>query len=115
MAYVDLAVIPIPNKNKEAYQEQAEKMAKTFKELGAISVNECWGEEIPEGEVSSLPMAVQCSSEETVCFSRIVWPSKETRNEAMPKVMEKCQPYIKPDLFDRKRMIYGSFEMIVDA
>ena len=115
MSYVDLAVYAVPKANKEAYRKQAEEMAKIFKELGALSVSECWGDEVPEGKVTSFPLAVQCSKDEVVCLSRIVWPSKQARNEAMPKAMKKCQPHMKAELFDSKRMIHGGFEMILDV
>ena len=55
--------------------------------------------------------------DETVCFSWVVWPSKAVRDEAMPKIMEAARRLfeVTPMPFDGKRMIYGGFEMIVDA
>jgi Protein of unknown function (DUF1428) len=54
---------------------------------------------------------------ETVCFSWIVWPSREVRNEGMKKVM--VDPRMQPEKnqntelpFDGKRMTYGGFEMM---
>ena len=87
-----------------------------FKEYGALKQVECWGDDVPDGEVTSFPMAVKCKSDETVAFSWIVWPSKEIRNEGMKKSME--DPRLAPDKnpmpFDGKRMIYGGFEMVVE-
>ena len=53
--------------------------------------------------------------DETVCFSWILWPSKEAHNEAMPKIMADpwLQPAVNPMPFDSKRMIWDEFEMIV--
>jgi uncharacterized protein YbaA (DUF1428 family) len=62
-------------------------------------------------------MAVKRQDDETVVFSWVTWPSREVRDAGMKKVME--DPRLRPDTnpmpFDGKRMIYGGFEMIVDA
>ena len=97
-----------------------ESMPKTqpfvFKEHGALKLVECWGDDVPEGEVTSFPMAVKRKDDETVVFSWITWPSRQARNEGMKKVM--ADPRLKPDTnpmpFDGKRLIYGGFEVIVD-
>jgi uncharacterized protein YbaA (DUF1428 family) len=72
---------------------------------------------VPEGKVTSFPMAVKRKDDETVVFSWIIWPSRNVRDESMKKVM--ADPRLKPDVnptpFDGKRMIYGGFEMIVEA
>jgi uncharacterized protein YbaA (DUF1428 family) len=47
----------------------------------------------------------------------ILWPSCQARDEGMNKVM--ADPRLKPDVnpmsFDGKRLIFGGFEMIVEA
>jgi uncharacterized protein YbaA (DUF1428 family) len=62
-------------------------------------------------------MAVKRKDDETVVFSWIIWPSRDLRNEGMKKVMvdPRMQPDVNPMPFDGKRMIYGGFEMIVEA
>ena len=62
-------------------------------------------------------MAVKRKDDETVVFSWIIWPSRDLRNEGMKKVMAdpRTQPDVNPMPFDGKRMIYGGFEMIVEA
>lgn len=66
----------------------------TLKEHGATRVVECWGDDVPEGEATSFPKAVQKTDDETVCFSWIVWPSKEVCDSSMKKVMadERMKP-----------------------
>lgn len=117
MSYVDGFVAAVPTENREAFYRHAADMAQIFKEFGALKVVECWGDDVPDGEVTSFPMAVQRRSEETVVFSWIVWPSKAVRNEAMQKVMAdpRCQPDSNPMPFDGKRMIYGGFEMVLEV
>lgn len=115
MAYIDGFVAAVPNANREAYRKHAEDAAKVFKEYGAEQVMECWGDDVPEGKVTSFPMAVQRMDDETVVFSWIVWPSKEARKTAWDKVMAdpRMQPDKNPMPFDGKRLIYGGFEPIV--
>ena len=117
MTYVDGFVLAVPTANREKYLKHAEDVAELFKEYGAAKLVECWGDDVPDGEVTSFPMAVKCKPDETVCFSWILWPSKEARNDAMPKIMEdpRMQPDANPMPFDGKRMIFGGFEMILDA
>ena len=52
MAYVDGYVVPV-HTSREEYQAFAAKAAPVFKEHGALTVVECWGDDIPEGEVTS--------------------------------------------------------------
>ena len=117
MHYVDGFVAAVPNANREQYRAHAAKAAELFKEFGAVKVVECWGDDVPEGKFTSFPMAVKRQDDESVIFSWIVWPSRQVRDEAWKKVMEdpRMKPENNPMPFDGKRMIYGGFEMIVDA
>jgi uncharacterized protein YbaA (DUF1428 family) len=116
MAYVDGFVAAVPVKNREEYRTHATRAASVFKEHGALAVVECWGDDVPEGKVTSFPMAVKREENEAVVFSWITWPSKQVRDEGMKRAMD--DPRLRPDAnpmpFDGKRMIYGGFEVIVD-
>ena len=116
MAYVDGFVAAVPTANREKFRSHAEAAAVVFKEHGALKIVECWGDDVPDGEVTSFPMAVKCKEDETVIFSWIVWPSREVRNEAMKKLMAdpRFNPETNPMPFDGKRLIYGGFEVIVE-
>jgi uncharacterized protein YbaA (DUF1428 family) len=116
MTYVEGFVAAVPTANREKYRTHAERAAVVFKEHGALKVVECWGDDVPGGEVTSFPLAVKCKGDETVVFSWILWPSRQTRDEGMKGVM--ADPRLKPDVnpmpFDGKRLIFGGFEMIVE-
>jgi uncharacterized protein YbaA (DUF1428 family) len=116
MSYVDGFVTAVPTANREMFRSHAEAAAAVFKEFGALKVVECWGDDVPDGEITSFPMAVKRKDDETVVFSWIVWPSRAVRDAAMGKVM--ADPRLKPDTnpmpFDGNRLIYGGFETIVD-
>jgi uncharacterized protein YbaA (DUF1428 family) len=117
MTYVDGFVAAVPTANREAFREHARAAAEVFKESGALTVTDCWGDDVPPGKLTSFPLAVQCKGDETVVFSWITWPSRQVRDEGMKKVMAdpRMQPGIMAMPFDGKRMIYGGFEMISQA
>jgi uncharacterized protein YbaA (DUF1428 family) len=117
MNYVDGYLIPVPTAKKDDYRRLAESAAVIFKDHGALTVVECWGDDVPEGKVTSFPMAVKRKEDETVVFSWITWPSKEARDVGMKKAME--DPRMDHDMknmpFDGQRMIFGGFQVIVSA
>ena len=117
MTYVDGFLVPVPTANRETYRKVAEMAAGVFKECGALSVVECWGDDVPEGKVTSFPMSVKLKEDETVVFSWITWPSKQVRDEGMKKAMEdpRMQPAPNTMPFDGQRMIFGGFEVLVSA
>ena len=117
MAYVDGFVVAVPKENRDVYKKHAEEAAILFREHGALQLVECWGDDVPDGEVTSFPMAVKCKEDETVVFSWIVWSSRRARNEGMKKVMEdpRVDPRTNPMPFDGSRLIFGGFEMILNA
>ena len=117
MNYIDGFVAAVPTANREAYRQHAEAAAIVFKDHGALKMVDCWGDDVPDGKLTSFPMAVKCQSDETVVFSWVAWPSRAVRDEGMKKVMAdpRMQPGVIPMPFDGKRMIFGGFQMIVDA
>ncbi|HHT0591952.1 TPA: DUF1428 domain-containing protein [Legionella anisa] len=117
MSYVDGFVAAVPKANKAQYIEHATKAGVVFKEHGALQLVECWGDDVPEGKITSFPMAVKCKEDEIVVFSWILWPSKQVRDAGMKKVMEdpRLEPDINPMPFDGKRLIYGGFNIVVNV
>lgn len=117
MKYVDGFVIAVPTAKKDEYLKLAQTAAPLFKEYGALQVVETWGDDVPEGELTSFTMAVQRQPEESVVFSWIVWPSRAVRDEGMKKVMADPRMDMKPDAmpFDGKRMIFGGFQVILES
>ena len=116
MGYIDGFVIAVPAANKEAYRKHAADALPLFKEFGVTRMVESWGDDVPDGKITSFPLAVQRKADETVVFSWLVWPSKAVRDAGMAKVM--ADPRMKPDVnpmpFDGKRLIYGGFEVLVE-
>jgi uncharacterized protein YbaA (DUF1428 family) len=117
MEYVDGYVIPVPEANRDSYRKLAELAAVVFKDHGALSVVECWGDDVPEGKLTSFPIAVQRQSDEAVVFAWIRWPSKEVRDAGMQATMADPRMKFEPSQmpFDGKRMIFDGFQVLVDA
>jgi uncharacterized protein YbaA (DUF1428 family) len=117
MSYIDGFVAAVPTANRDVFKKHAQQAAVVFRDHGALKVVECWGDDVPEGKLTSFPMAVRKKEDETVVFSWIVWPSREARNEGMKKVMAdpRSQPSANPMPFDGKRLIFGGFEVLVEV
>ena len=88
----------------------------TFNDVAHTLLNK-GGVQIAAAIGTSFPMAVQRKPDETVVFSWIAWPSKAVRDEGMKKAMAdpRLQAGMNPMPFDGPRMIFGGFEVIVDA
>ncbi len=116
MTYVDGFLIPVKTDMKDAYAAMANDAWPIFKEHGALFMVENWGDDVPEGKVTSFPIAVKLEPDETVVFSWIVWPSRKARDEGMKNVMEDARMKAPdPMPFEMKRMIFGGFETIVNV
>ena len=117
MPYIDGLIAAVPTANREKFKQHAETAAVIFKEAGALSITECWGDDVPDGKVTSFPMAVKLKADETVVFSWIIWPDKATRNAGMQKMM--ADPRMQPDVnsmpFDGQRMIFGGFNILYQS
>jgi uncharacterized protein YbaA (DUF1428 family) len=107
MTYVDGFGAAVPTTNRDAYKKHAEAAAIVFKDHGALQVVECWGDDVPEGKVTSFPMAVKQKEDETVVFSWTTWPSRQARNEGMKKVM--ADPPLQPDKIRCRSTASASF------
>ncbi|KZZ24235.1 RNA signal recognition particle [Sulfitobacter sp. HI0082] len=115
MTYIAGFLTPVPDENREAYIESARKAWPLFRDYGALSTTECWGDDIPDGTQTDFKRAVALKDGESVCFSWIVWPDKESHDrcgasmETDPRWQELSMP------FDGKRMIWGGFNTVFQA
>ena len=117
MSYVDGFVLAVPKAKLDDYKKLANLTGPIWMEHGALAYVECIGDDVPYGELTSFPRAVQMGEDEVVVFSWIVYPSREVRDEANRKVMadKRFAEQMRAMPFDGKRMIYGGFEPIVMA
>ena len=112
MPYVDGFILAVPKAKLDEYKEMARLGGEVWTELGALSYVECIGDDLPYGELTSFPRAVQATDDEVVVFSWITYESREKRDEINAKVMTdpRMNAYDKTNTpFDGKRMIFGGF------
>ena len=116
MAYVDGFVLAVPKDKLDAYKDMARTACEVWMDHGALSYVECLGDDVPYGELTSFPRAVQAKEDEVVVFSWITYENRARRDEIMAKVM--ADPRLKGSMddapFDGKRMIYGGFEAFLE-
>ena len=117
--YVDGFVLPVPKKNLKAYGHMAQKAGKIWREYGALDYKECVGDDLDVKFGTPFTRQIKLKPGETVVFAYIVFKSRAHRDLVNAKVMkdprladsmdEKTMP------FDAKRMVYGGFNVLVDA
>lgn len=116
MTYVDGFVLAVKTARKDDYRAMALEAWEMFRDRGALSMMEAWGDDVPEGTLTSFRLAVKQEADETAVFSWILWPSKEVRDAAYAK-MEADEAMKMPDdpPMDPKRMFWGGFAPLVDV
>jgi uncharacterized protein YbaA (DUF1428 family) len=115
-SYTDGFVVPVPEGKREAYRELAQKMAGVFREHGANRVVEAIADDVSHGKLTDFYRATKAEDGETVVFSFIEWPDKQSRDDAWAKIM--ADESLKPqgDMpFSGPRMFWGGFDNIVDT
>ena len=107
--YVDIYLLPIPERNVAAYREQATLFGQVAREYGALRYREFRGDDLDTfkvGDGDLLTAAV------------VDFKSRAHRDEVMAKVM--CDARVEQlvdaqPLADMTRMSYGGFETFVSA
>jgi uncharacterized protein YbaA (DUF1428 family) len=116
--YVDGFVLPVPEKNLQAYRRIAKLAGKVWREYGALEYVECIADDVKPGKWTSFPQSVKLKPGEVVVFSWITYKSRKQRDRINAKVMKDprlakmMNPKAMP--FDAKRMFWGGFKPIVE-
>ena len=118
MAYVDGFVLPLAKKHLPTYRRMAREAGRVWREHGALEFRECVGEDLNVPMGLPFPRGLKLKRGETVVFSWITYRSRKHRDRVNAKVMKdkriaSLDPTSMP--FDPKRMMYGGFEVLVDA
>ena len=117
MGYVDGALLPVVAGNKDRFREVVAKQAAVILAHGATRVVDAWGDDVPDGKVTDYKRAVKATTDETVVYAWIEWPSKQARDAGWQHVM--ADPRMHEDQgdmpFDMQRMIHGGFVPIFEA
>lgn len=113
--YIQGFVIPVPEANKAAYQDMAEKFWEIIKDYGALSQVESWEADIKDGTLTDFRRAVNIKAGEKVVFAWMTWPDRATADSSHDKLMAdpRMDQFGTAMPFDGKRMIFGGFEPLV--
>ena len=116
--YVDGFVMAVRRDRLAAYRTLARKAGKLWREHGALQYVECVADDVPDGKVTSFPMAVKLRRGEVAVFSWIVFRSRAHRDRVNKKViadprLDAMTPDKRRMPFDMQRMIYGGFRSLV--
>ncbi|TMM48937.1 DUF1428 domain-containing protein [Qipengyuania marisflavi] len=113
--YVNGFIAAVPEGNKDAYRDTAEKFWELVKEYGALSQVECWEANVPDGHTTDFRRAVKADNGEKIVFSWVTWPDRATADAGEQKMMSDPRMEDFGEMpFDGKRMIFGGFEPIVE-
>jgi uncharacterized protein YbaA (DUF1428 family) len=116
MSFFDFFVAAVPTEKRKDYEKFAAVMDRRIKDRGALRVVESWEGDVPDGKLTSFPLAVKRAAGESVVVGFVEWPSRKLRDEVWGELQ--TDPLMQPDKnpmpFDGKRMIYGGFDTILD-
>ena len=107
--YVDIYLLPVPEKNIEAYREQATTFGQVAKEYGALSYREFRGDDLAEN------FTVQEGELLTAAVAE--FESRAHRDEVMEKVLQDsrvAEMTEREPLTDMSQMRYGGFQTFVN-
>ena len=116
MTYVDGFVLAVKKARLDEYKKMARDAGAVWTEHGALTYAEAVADDVPYGELTSFPRAVQATDDEIVIFAWVTYPSRAARDDILKKVM--ADPRMNTDManapFDGKRMIYGGFQPFLE-
>jgi len=134
MSYFDCYLIPVRNDQIDAYREFSERIAKVYRDYGALRVVDCVldansvdGTQFHAEDARStvqgvvlrdFPVAADARAGETVVLSWTEWPSKSARDQLLPQVLS--DPRVQPEegqkvIFEGKRLIAGGFFKLLEV
>ena len=116
MTYFEGFIVPVPERNKEAFTTHANEVARRLGAIGVRRQLEAWGTDLPEGKLTDFRKAVDGKPGENAVFAWFEYPDRSTRDATNERMMS--DPSMKEmgnDVpFDAKRMILGGFESVVE-
>ena len=117
MPYIDAFVTPVLKAREAEYLEMAKLGAAVWQEHGALSYVEARAQDVPEGKVTSFPMAVKLEPGEVLYFAYATYRDRAHRDEVMGKVMAdtRLENMMKDSPANMQRMIWGGFETVVSV
>jgi uncharacterized protein YbaA (DUF1428 family) len=117
MAYLECYIMPVRSSERALYNSIVAQSAAIYRELGALSVTDCWGDNTPVGELTSFPRSVDLQPGETVVLSMLTFRDRAHRDEVTQRIendMRLVDLFMQTPL-DGRRMIMGGFDVALQA
>jgi uncharacterized protein YbaA (DUF1428 family) len=118
MAYIDGFVLPVPKRKLAKYKQMARKMARIWREHGALAYTETMADDVKPGKVTSFPQAVKLKPGEVVWLSFVTFKNRAHRDRVNRNAMK--DPRVAKIMsggdmpFDMKRIFFGGFKVVID-
>ncbi|TQV84355.1 DUF1428 domain-containing protein [Aliikangiella coralliicola] len=119
--YIDGFVLPVPSDQLQTYRDVVEKVAKIWKEHGALDYSEYVCDNSNLEGTRSFFDAASSKEDEVVIFGWVAFESREARDlvnkrvAADPRMVDLINPLTSSSrpIFDAERMVYGGFRSLV--
>ena len=117
MPYLDAFVLPVQTALEADYIKMAELGCQMWLEHGALTYVEARADDVPEGEVTSFPMAVKLEPGEMVYVSFITYRDRAHRDEVNARIFAdpRSQGWSIDSPANMRRMIFGGFVPVVSS
>ena len=120
MAYIDGFILAVPNANRQKFIDQAKWVDALIIEFGTTRILESWSDDLPNGKHTDFRKAVKAKDDESVVFTWVEWPDKETRDAGYKRMRElamtdeRFDEEKNPVPYDSLRMIWGGFVPVLE-
>lgn len=117
MAYVDVFIMPVLKSREDDYLKWAVLGRDVWLQHGALSYAENRADDVPEGKLTSFPLAVKLETDEVVYCSYATYHDRAHRDQVMALVMAdpRLADMMKDSPANMQRMIWGGFATVVSS
>lgn len=111
MAYVDLYLVPVKLAQEARYLDQARLAQHVWQDHGALSYVEYRAEDVPDGRITSLPMAVKLAEDEVLFMGLVTFRDRAHRDAVNIAVFDdpRVQDMMQSSAANMQTMIFGGF------
>lgn len=109
--------LAVPEQNRATYVKMArEAWEEMFRSRQCLGIVECWGVDVPHGNLTDFYRATSAVAGEVPMFSWTAWSDRATCDAAARSMEAEMEGQEFPEMpFDGARMMWGGFEPVFDS